>query len=1188
MKHIFSLILSLFISLTIVSSQEAIVKQQIKQILSDKSSEWSLTKEDINGFKISSFHTAKHSGVTHIYVEQTVNDIPIYGLITNVNIMKDGNILSAHNQFISDAASKVATEIPTKTPEDAIQGFAGFHNLQHNQFAKRSKSKSEDATYLFKRLDFSQEDVQVQLIYYPIDEDNVRLAWKIEANIKDHTDYWTSILDASSNQHLHSFNHTTSCYFHKDIYTNQNEAHLGHYHKKSNISPAAPQNTYPDGSSYLVYPVPLESPNQGEQQLINEPALILASPFGWHSTDSLEVPESTITRGNNAHAFSNSSGEGRSQEDEPDGGESLDFRFVHDKLGEPLENIDADVTQLFYITNWIHDFSYFFGFNEAAGNFQADNYGNPGRGNDFVISRALERQLDDNIPVTNNARFSASSDGNNGVMFMFPWVASDTDLKITSPGNQNLVHGNPVFGIPDGSQTTGGQIAISFDSGGVSMMDACDSITNAADLAGKIAFVDRGECDFSFKVNNLQEAGAIGVVVCNRDEEIVTMAAGENAELVNIYSSFIRRSTCDSITAILNTGTPVTMELIYTTPIPAQVSGSFDNGVTVHEYGHGVSIRLTGGRNQASCLGNDEQMGEGWSDFLAIVATHKQGDRGEDPRGLGTYLDRLSPSTTGIRRYPYSTDMTINPQTYNDIRFTGFGSLLTNGGRRGEHEVGEIWASTLWDMYWKFIEVYGFNQDWQDTESGNYKAIQLVFDGMKIQPCRPGFIDGRDAILAADQALFNGEHECLIWEVFRRRGLGFDAVQGSSFQREDNFEGFSMAPACQNQIVINKETTDIIQTGDLIDVTITVENNTSEALSAVTVTDVVPTDLSATSLDEFNPQYSEGDEMITFTLGTLQAFETAEITYQLVTPSGTVSLASLSDDFSESILVPQPIFGDITWNLESDIDEGSTWVIPSPVEVFDQALAFSELVRVTGERPVFQFRHKIDVELFFAGADVEVSTNGGQDWESIEKDKFIINGYNDDVVFKDNDALGFTGDSDGFIESVIDLQEYTGQSILLRFRFTSNVGGGFAEVASSKPGWTISNMRIFDLSTYDLNEACLSAIGQEMVCDGATTLIKADDTISTNDELKSEYKFSIFPNPSTGHFTISFDSRELNRADIRISSIDGALIHQSSIKTYKQKHIESIDLSHVNTGIYILELISGSVRIADKLMITAE
>jgi len=131
-------------------------------------------------------------------------------------------------------------------------------------------------------------------------------------------------------------------------------------------------------------------------------------------------------------------------------------------------------------------------------------------------------------------------------------------------------------------------------------------------------------------------------------------------------------------------------------------------------------------------------------------------------------------------------------------------------------------------------------------------------------------------------------------------------------------------------------------------------------------------------------------------------------------------------------------------------------------------------------------------------------------------------------------------------------------------------------------------MRIFDLSTYDLNEACLSAIGQEMVCDGATTLIKADDTISTNDELKSEYKFSIFPNPSTGHFTISFDSRELNRADIRISSIDGALIHQSSIKTYKQKHTESIDLSHVNTGIYILELISGSVRIADKLMITAE
>ena len=42
-----------------------------------------------------------------------------------------------------------------------------------------------------------------------------------------------------------------------------------------------------------------------------------------------------------------------------------------------------------------------------------------------------------------------------------------------------------------------------------------------------------------------------------------------------------------------------------------------DAGVIAHEYGHGISNRLTGGPATATCLGNAEQMGEGWSDWSA-------------------------------------------------------------------------------------------------------------------------------------------------------------------------------------------------------------------------------------------------------------------------------------------------------------------------------------------------------------------------------------------------------------------------------------------------------------------------------------------------------------------------------------------------------------------------------------------
>lgn len=69
-------------------------------------------------------------------------------------------------------------------------------------------------------------------------------------------------------------------------------------------------------------------------------------------------------------------------------------------------------------------------------------------------------------------------------------------------------------------------------------------------------------------------------------------------------------------------------------------------------------------------------------------------------------------------------------------------------------------------------------------------------DGMKFQPCKPGFVDGRDAILAADEALTGGDNQCEIWTAFARRGLGVDAEQGTSAKKTDNFQGFALPTGC--------------------------------------------------------------------------------------------------------------------------------------------------------------------------------------------------------------------------------------------------------------------------------------------------------------------------------------------------------------------------------------------------------
>ncbi|WP_412061977.1 M36 family metallopeptidase [Rubrivirga sp. IMCC45206] len=237
-------------------------------------------------------------------------------------------------------------------------------------------------------------------------------------------------------------------------------------------------------------------------------------------------------------------------------------------------------------------------------------------------------------------------------------------------------------------------------------------------------------------------------------------------------------------------GSPPRMQMyLWDTPTP-DIDGDFDAGVIVHEYVHGLTNRLTGGASEATCLNNAEQMGEGWSDYYALAFTQDAGDLGTDGRGIGTFVLDQPTTGPGIRTHPYSTDTGTNPHTYSD-------TLV----EIAPHGVGSVWAAMLWDVHWALIDLLGYDPDLYDATggAGNQVALQLVTDGLKLQPCSPGFVDGRDAILAADAALFPdpgfpalGVHHALIWDAFAARGLGWSADQNSSTTNADNLEAFDV------------------------------------------------------------------------------------------------------------------------------------------------------------------------------------------------------------------------------------------------------------------------------------------------------------------------------------------------------------------------------------------------------------
>ncbi|MDT7855600.1 M36 family metallopeptidase [Rubrivirga sp. S365] len=541
--------------------------------------------------------------------------------------------------------------------------------------------------------------------------------------------------------------------------------------------------------AYRVVPFPFESPDTDGFALVADPADPAASPLGWHDDGDQTY---TVTRGNNVYAYLDADDDDAPDPGSaPDGGPSLTFDFPFSPDAPVRQNGPAAVTNLFYWNNVAHDVAYRYGFDEAAGNFQVTNVTGAGQGDDAVRAEARDGS------GSNNANFGTPPEGRPPRMQMFEWRGG-AQLRVTAPAAlagpfPSLAAG---FGPPVGFS---GPLVPTRGPGGET--SGCPGQVTG-DLTGRVALVERGGCTFVEKVLEAQAAGAVGVVVYNRtgadgggDVLIVMSGTGDG---VVVPSVFVGRSTG---LALAGSPAPVAVDVAQL----ADRLSSFDAGVVVHEYAHGISNRLVGGPSDVGCLSNGatdpddpaasrpgEQMGEGWSDFYALMLTQRSGDTGRQPRGVGTYLRFEVPDGPGLRPAPYSTDFAVNDYTYADVVS---GAAFEPAGARGlsvPHGVGFVWASALWEMTWDLIDTLGFSEDIADASggAGNQVALNLVTTGLKLTPCTPGFVDGRDAILAADEALYGGAHADLLWNAFARRGLGLDARQGSPENPNDGRAGF--------------------------------------------------------------------------------------------------------------------------------------------------------------------------------------------------------------------------------------------------------------------------------------------------------------------------------------------------------------------------------------------------------------
>ncbi len=709
-----------------------------------------LTPADLDGLVVTDTYETRHNGVRHIYLRQQLGGIELANGTLTLNVGRDGELLSFGSRLTGDLAARVDTRRPALSAEEAVRAAADTLGLEIvGPLTLLADIGGPTREVIFDGAGLSLDPVPVELAYYRTEDGEIRLSWEMVIRQTDQRHWWNLWVDAATGELL-------------------------------------AQSDWIDNDTYQVFALPKESPSDGPRTIETNPADALASPFGWHDTDGVPGAESQRTRGNNVSAQEDRDGNNFGGF-RPNGGASLDFQFALDlSTQRPVDYRAAAITNLFYWNNIIHDVLYHYGFDEASGNFQENNYGRGGLGTDSVNADAQDN-ADGIPPSANNANFATPPDGSNPRMQMFEWLAPP-DLIVNTPAA--IAGTYPSAGASFGPRldSTGvtGDLEI-VDDGTASGSEGCGSLVGFT--SGRIALIDRGSCEFGTKVLNAENAGAIAaIVVNNAGDGLVNMGAGAQGGLVTIPSLFIGQTDGGTIKGQLPApGVNATMRT-------AQLDrdSDLDSGVIAHEYCHGLSNRLTGGPASVNCLLGDQQAGEGWSDLCTLLFSVVAGDQPQDPHGIGTYLIFQPPNGPGIRPAPYSTDLGVNPLTYGDLVTAG------PGGVSIPHGVGTVWATAVWEMYWNLVDTYGFDADLYTGTGGNNIAIQLVVDGLKLQPCNPTFLDARDAILAADVANNGGANECLIWQGFAKRGMGVSAADGGGSGSLAVTEAFDLPAQCIN------------------------------------------------------------------------------------------------------------------------------------------------------------------------------------------------------------------------------------------------------------------------------------------------------------------------------------------------------------------------------------------------------
>ena len=1039
-----------------------------------------VSKAAIGAARVAQIHDTGRGGIV-VVLRQHIGGVPLYQHDAKVLLRRDGSLVAlsgglhpgavdapkAHASFSLSAAGAVAralsdlysVTVPASVLAPSAAGPKG-------KWARFDLANAQQGGLSSVRFD---APARARKVYFPLGDELVP-AYYLEVFSTEQggdEDVYGYVVAASDGRILERQNLTAHAAFKYRVWADGADG-------RPMDGPIADFTPHPTGVPDGSYPDYVA------------PSLITIDGFNEFQDPWLPA-DATTSKGNNVDAYTdhdgsnNANGDVRATVTAPG-----EFDRVYDTSLGPTVSDDqkmASVTQLFYTINWLHDYWYDSGFDEAAGNAQADNYGRGGEEGDFLRAEAQDA-FDGG--ASDNANMATPEDGVSPRMQMYVWSGKETRSLTLGASADSLQTGSADF-CPS-SFDLSAQVAL-VDDGTSPVTNACEDIVN--DVAGKIALVDRGSCTFHEKAIKVQAAGAAGMILANNQAGDPPQMPGGNFPDVSIPVLSITKAAGDALKADLASGS-VTATMKREAGV--QADGTIDNLIVAHEWGHYLHHRLVScGLNQCGAES------EGWGDFLALTTQLRESDDLDGTFSDSVYATVAFPDAAyfGTRRMPYTADMTKNPLTFKHIVE---GEPLPSGQPISDifpsnaevHNAGEVWCSMMFEGYVSILKQSKAATPKYSFDEARRRMADYVVAGMKLAPVEPTFTEQRDAIIAAAYAA-DPEDALLIAEGFAKRGAGSCAVSPprDSFDNEGVVESYDVAPAVSITEVLLDDSVSSCDKDGVLDanetgkVTITLANNgfiPAEG-TKLTVTSTTP-----------GVTFPNGAEAM---IATLEGFSTTTLTFDVqidpkqqaqalfdltVTADNPAACnptvvskqaprvhydnapaSSTLDDFESDIDVWK-IDGDLAdqvWTKEADQTGNHVWQGVDYSTISDTSLVSPPLTVSDAESFVLTFRHRHKFEtsdgVFWDGSVIEITSDGGASWQDVSQ--YVDPGYGGTIGNQADNPLsdreGYTDTNPswpGFDQVSLDFgTALAGKTVQVRFRIGT-------DQAASDEGWQLDDV----------------------------------------------------------------------------------------------------------------------------------